>query len=243
MNSKITYYKKFFNGAGTDIPFLNLLYMASIPLSILCIKLKLKPNTITTLSNITALLSFYFIIFENNFWTFFSFWTFALLLDISDGIVARETKQQSAQGSFYDHFTDQVKIITIFLLAGIYYNQSNIWILTFLTSTLFLLYSFLRYMIKYRSNILSIHIKKENDQTFFSSINNIPYRLIKKYLYNNLFLMQGNFMIYLGFIFIEKIVIYMFFILLFIILFNLLKNILYMIKINTELDNNNLKWR
>lgn len=99
MNKKSTI-KESFNEAGSDIPFLNFLYLLSIPLSIVFIKLKFKPDTITTFSNISAFVSFYFILFENNFLLFSLLWLFALMLDICDGIVARKTKQQTPQGSF-----------------------------------------------------------------------------------------------------------------------------------------------
>lgn len=241
MNKKSTI-KESFNEAGSDIPFLNFLYLLSIPLSIVFIKLKFKPDTITTFSNISAFVSFYFILFENNFLLFSLLWLFALMLDICDGIVARKTKQQTPQGSFYDHFTDQIKIIFLFLSVGLYYDSLNIWILTFISSTLFLLYSLLSYMIKFRMKILIIHVAEDKRKKFSFKIKNRALIIFKRYFYNNIFMIQGNFVVYLSFLFLPELVIYVFSVLIFIISFNLIKSIKHMNNINNDLQKNNLKW-
>ena len=72
------------------IPFLYLLYIMAIPLAILLIKLKFKPNTITTLSNLSALISYYLILIEDAYLLFSFFWILALFFDMADGIVSRK---------------------------------------------------------------------------------------------------------------------------------------------------------
>jgi hypothetical protein len=46
---------------------------------------------------------------QKNPFIFPVFWLLGLFFDISDGMVARITKQTSASGSFYDHISDQVR--------------------------------------------------------------------------------------------------------------------------------------
>jgi phosphatidylglycerophosphate synthase len=231
-------FNSYFNVSTVDIPFLYFLYICSVPLAMLFVKFKLKPNTITTFSNISAIVSFYFIVVDYNFLYFFFFWILALFLDISDGMVARATDKKSANGSFYDHFTDQVKIILLFFSTAIYFDTKEIWILTFLTSTLFLLYAYISYMLKFRRSILEKCKIKKNEQVK----NQNKASFMRKYTYNNIFLMQGNFVVYLSFIVLTTINVYVFYILLFIIIFNLLNTVRHMIKTNNELMNNDLKW-
>ena len=238
----LNYYKQFFNNSTIDIPILHILYTINIPLAFVFIKMKVNPNHLTTMSNISVLASFYFIFFNYHFVYFFLLWMLGLFLDICDGIVARETNQKTSQGSFYDHFTDQIKILLLLLCVGIYYHESTIWILTFLTSTLFLLYSFLKMLIKFRHKIVTNHLGAQEKSISIVKIENKFLLFLKRYAYNNIFLMQGNFIVYLGFVFYNSITIYVLYCLLMIIMFNLLKGIKTMYSINKQLQDHNLAW-
>jgi len=233
-------YDEYINPARKVIPALYFLYIMAIPLAILFIKLKFKPNLITTLSNISALISYYFILLGDSIFLFSFFWILALFLDICDGIVSRKTKQTSPQGSFYDHFTDQIKIILLFLSAGLYYDSTVTWFLSFLSSTIFLLRALLLYMLKYRSKLLAFESQSSKDTKY--KLNNSLLKLIKRHLFNNIFLIMGQFNIFLIFIFVEAIHIYIFIFILFIIIFNFINELKKMNYVNSKLQDNNLKW-
>lgn len=230
-------FKQYFNPYVADtIPVLYFLYIVSAPLAWLLIKLRLTPSTITTISNIVAILALYIILVHDNFIIFFLLWVFALIFDICDGMVARVTKQQSAHGSFYDHFTDQIKILLLFLVAGLHYDTKLVWILTFLTATFFLLNAFLNYMLKFRRHLLLINIgEMKVDKPAIRKQSPI-----KRYFYNNIFLMQGNFMIYIALVFLQS---EFFFPLLFVIVFNLLNGIRHMVKVNSQIMEKKLSWK
>lgn len=204
--------------------------------------MKINPNHLTTMSNLSVLASFYFIFIDYSFVYFSLLWILGLFFDICDGVVARETNQKTPQGSFYDHFTDQIKILLLLLCVGIYYHESTIWILTFLTSTLFLLYSFLKMLIKFRYKLLTNHLRIEEKSMPIIKIDNRFLLFLKRYVYNNIFLMQGNFIIYLGFVFYDGATIYVLYGLLVIIMFNLLKGLKTMHNINQKLQKHNLAW-
>ena len=103
-------YLKFFNNATKTVPILKFLYIINIPLVKLLIHLKLTPFTISTISNLLAFLALLALFFEYNPIIFSILWIMSLFFDIADGIVARKTSSSSANGSFYDHFSDQIKV-------------------------------------------------------------------------------------------------------------------------------------
>lgn len=113
------------------------LYYVAAPFSLLGIYLRLKPNSITTLSNLTAALALCFIFLGNSPWYFFFLWNLSLLFDISDGTVARATKQFSANGGFYDHYSDFVKIGLLCLGISIRYPTVLTQVIAFLTLLVF----------------------------------------------------------------------------------------------------------
>ena len=230
----------YINPSRKVIPFLYFLYVMAIPLAIFLIKLNLKPNSITTLSNISAAVSYYFILAQDSFLFFSFFWILALFLDMCDGMVSRRTNQMTPQGSFYDHFTDQIKIILLFLSVGLYYNSTLAWALAFLCSTVFLLRALLLYMLKYRSKLLES--ADQNNAKIKLKLSNRFLLVIKKYFYNNVFLIMGQFNVYLVFIFIKNIHVHVLLLILFIILFNFINELKKMNYVNSKLQDNNLKW-
>ena len=164
-------YDEYINPARKVIPALYFLYIMAIPLAILFIKLKFKPNLITTLSNISALISYYFIL---------------------------------------------------------------------LGDSIFLLRALLLYMLKYRSKLLAFESQSSKDTKY--KLNNSLLKLIKRHLFNNIFLIMGQFNIFLIFIFVEAIHIYIFIFILFIIIFNFINELKKMNYVNSKLQDNNLKW-
>ena len=235
-------YQKYFNQSTEDIPLLKLLYIMSIPVARIFVLFRVKPNHITTLSNFSVLISLYSILALDTYGYFLFFWMLGLILDICDGIVARETNQKSAQGSFYDHFTDQVKILLLFLAVGIYYQNDTIWILSFLSSTFFLLFAYLNMLLKFRRKIIMYHVSDAGKNIQKPKWKRGALSTFKKYTYNNLFLMQGNFIVFLGLIFLEGYTIGMLALILLIISVSLVRAILAMIGVNNQLKQLNLPW-
>jgi len=131
-------YRSNLNRATRDVPLLWLIYVTCIPLAKVCVQLKLSATTISHLSNLLAAFAVAALIWVENPWAFPLLWLAALFFDIADGIVARVTRTATASGSFYDHMSDQVKVIALFLGTGVRYATDEIWILSFATCTAFL---------------------------------------------------------------------------------------------------------
>lgn len=139
-------YRKGFNPATNDVPLLKVLYLMTIPLAKLLARLNIKPNTITSISNVVALMGIGALIWGENPWVFPALWLAALLFDMADGIVARVTGQSSASGSFYDHMSDQIKVILLFLAVALRYDSLLIWVLVYITNALFLFMGIVNYV-------------------------------------------------------------------------------------------------
>ena len=80
-----------FNPSAQDVPLLRWLYVLASPISYLLIRLGAQPNVITSASNITAAIALWVFGFANEPALFGALWLLALLLDTSDGTVARYT--------------------------------------------------------------------------------------------------------------------------------------------------------
>lgn len=203
-----------FNPATRSVPLLYFLYLSTVPLAKLLIACRIKPNSITTLSNLTAIAGLVFLVQGSSAWLFPMAWMLALLLDIADGIVARVTGQSSAQGSFYDHMSDQVKVIALFLCVALRYDEYLVWIVAFAVNAIFMFYGVVNQLCYARTLLLNraaaaaqqpmtslqdgeIRLKTERSSVklFFDR-----YPITKKFVlgvYSSLFVMYGNCMIIL----------------------------------------------
>ncbi|HEY3432203.1 MAG TPA: CDP-alcohol phosphatidyltransferase family protein [Rhodocyclaceae bacterium] len=144
-----------FNPATRSVPLLYFLYLSAVPLAKVLIVCRIKPNSITTLSNLTAIAGLVFLVLGSSAWLFPMMWMLALFLDIADGIVARVTGQASAQGSFYDHMSDQVKVIALFLCVALRYDEHAVWIVAFAANGLFMFYGVVNQFYYARTLLLS----------------------------------------------------------------------------------------
>ena len=91
------------------------LYKSAYPLSCLFVKMNIKPNTITCMSIISAILSFIALISINMELYFMIFWFFSIHLDYCDGTVARMTDNIRKSSFRFDHMSDILKIGLIIL--------------------------------------------------------------------------------------------------------------------------------
>jgi len=149
-------YRDSLNRATREVPLLHLLYLTCIPLSKACVRLRLSPTMISHGSNALAMLAVAALAWSDKPWLFPLLWIAALYLDIADGIVARVTNTATASGSFYDHMSDQVKVILVFLAAGLRYESTNVWILSFLVSAGFLFMNLVNQILALRTLRLSL---------------------------------------------------------------------------------------
>jgi phosphatidylglycerophosphate synthase len=117
-----------------------LIYWLSIiayPFSVILSKIKVTPNQITTCSLIFCTISFYFLIIHSLKYFCF-FYIISSILDLCDGQVARIKNNITKSKLNFDHLSDIFKISLILLGIGIFYNLIIIWIVVFITNSLFL---------------------------------------------------------------------------------------------------------
>lgn len=195
--------------ATINNPLMIVLSHFTSPLANFFIYLKVKPSTITTFSCIVASLSLYILYTKDWPIVFSLLWIFALILDIADGLVARRTGQSSALGSFYDHFSDKIKIFLLFFVTAFKYENSIVWVLAWLASDFFLLMSVANEGLAYRSYRLEQGMLKTGsaitDNNSALGQKKTLMRKIKEFLkksfpfyryfqapYNSLMMVQGN---------------------------------------------------
>ena len=109
------------------------------------------------------------------------FWFLALLLDFSDGTLARMTDQVGKSALRVDHISDLFKISTIFLGFAMFFNDPMMWVLCFLSSTSYLFYTVLNHELAwvtrapFSKNTESLHqqdIEIEKESSMFMKIKN-----------------------------------------------------------------------
>ena len=116
-----------------------LLYRLTFPASKLLAQLKVSPNFITTLGLVFIGINGYFLISGTHRLACTALWYLAILLDLTDGQVARITNKVRRHSFNYDHTSDLLKLSFTFLCGGIYFSSLLLWpIIAFCLTTLFL---------------------------------------------------------------------------------------------------------
>lgn len=248
------------NKATQTIPVLWLFYVIFIPLAKVLMYFRISPNIITTISNILVLLSLYFLFIPANPIFFSICWLLALGFDVCDGMVARKCNLATANGSFYDHTSDQLKLILLFLVIGLKYQDSVIWVISFIGCSSFLLLVAINNTLSYRSLRLEIITNKHNNAPQIDSFkqNARPFRnrlklFLNKFplfknailgIYNSIFILQGNVMIYLAILsFGRNIVIFMSLYFIFIVLLSITKLLKNNIIVNNKIHELKGAWK
>ena len=139
-----------------------LLYNLAYPTSLVFARLSIKPNVITSLSALFALIALVFLIQAQGYLLFIIFWLTAIHLDFCDGTVARISGNISKSAFNYDHVSDLIKVSLILLGAGIRYNTPVLWILSFTSLMLFLLMTILNHELGYHISSQDVDIGKIN---------------------------------------------------------------------------------
>jgi hypothetical protein len=83
----------------------------------------ITPNMITTLSNISCIITLIFL-FNLKFYLAALFFLISYYFDCMDGYVARKYKQTSKFGDYYDHISDIIKLLLV-LVALYYINKEK----------------------------------------------------------------------------------------------------------------------
>ena len=88
-------------------------------------KLGFTPNMLTTISLICNLISMYFFVHNEKYYTFMSvvFFGLSYYFDCFDGHFARTYKMTTKFGDLYDHISDAVKNILFLVLIYIYFKS------------------------------------------------------------------------------------------------------------------------
>jgi phosphatidylglycerophosphate synthase len=175
---------KYANKSALNNPLQYVLYAIAFPIALFFKKSRITPNQLTLLSILFTILAFACLIANDLLW-FLVFWSSAYILDYTDGTLARMTKKIGNSALRIDHVCDQLKILLIFLGFGIYYSNPDIWILCFLSSTLFLFYSLINHELSNAKKLLIKHCVNSN--SFINNRTNYKLKL-KEYISSNIFI-------------------------------------------------------
>jgi len=137
-------------------PIAVMLYLAAVPIAVSFKKIGLSPNYVTLLSLVFSLCALGALALENLLWFLF-FWFLAYLLDFVDGTLARMTGQVGKSALRVDHITDLIKISAIFLGFSLFYEDTLIKVLSFVSATGYLFYTTLNHELDWVSQ-LSSHV-------------------------------------------------------------------------------------
>lgn len=110
-----------------ECPVDNFLYTIVDPVAILCKRLNLTPDTITSISSLFGVLAIYFLC-DHNFIYFAVMFSLYYLLDVVDGYYARKYSMCSKLGDYYDHIRDTLILVPIILIVFGRLYQRKMWV-------------------------------------------------------------------------------------------------------------------
>jgi phosphatidylglycerophosphate synthase len=184
-------------------------------------------------------------------------WVLALFFDICDGIVARATDQKSAVGSFYDHFTDVIKILVLYALIAVKYDSSEIWMLSTANIIAFSLLGFSNMVLSQRNAILRRETRKEEKgrsktenvssgkERLLVFMDKIPFlKNTFLFVYTSIFVMYGNFNLLLIPLAINPLAARITFLVVLVVVIKSLLGIIWSVhKLNIYMDENKISWK
>jgi phosphatidylglycerophosphate synthase len=142
-----------------------IIYKISYPFALLFKRFGFTPNKVTFFSFFFTLFAFYSL-FNKNIYFFTLFWSFAYIFDFVDGTLARMTNNIGNKALRIDHISDLVKITIIFLGFGFYFDTKQIWILVFISSTLYLFYTVLNHELSWNLKIAFEYFRKTESKKY-----------------------------------------------------------------------------
>ena len=93
-------------------PLIVMLRMLSVPVVILCLRLRIHPNLITCLSLALGCAGAY-LYFLGAMVSYLAAWSISVILDYADGTVARKSGKESHVGYLFDMLGDRVKLVAL----------------------------------------------------------------------------------------------------------------------------------
>ena len=117
------------------------MYRLAHPVAYTLNTLGLRPNHITVISIIAALVAALALVHRGNEWLFCFFWSLSLLMDFCDGTVARMSNLKPKSAFRFDHNSDLVKISMLMIAVGWREEETIIWLLVCSALFCFLYYS------------------------------------------------------------------------------------------------------
>ena len=142
----------YFGYASENNQVILIMYYLSYPAVLFFEKINFKPNHVTLLSIFFSILSFVFLVYDQNIYLFSLAFFISQLLDHCDGTLARKTNQLSKHIINPDKISDLIKIFLTHFAISIYFDQGLIWILSSISMFLFLFFVILELMIQKRKS-------------------------------------------------------------------------------------------
>jgi len=124
--------------APTENLIIWMIYQVAVPIARAALFLRISPNTLTTLSSAFAISSGITLLIDGLHDAFIPLFIISLLLDFTDGLVARTSGKIGRTAFRYDHISDLFKVSFVVLCLAIYCNSILVWILSMSSITLFL---------------------------------------------------------------------------------------------------------
>lgn len=144
--------------APTENLIIWMIYQVAVPIARAALFLRISPNTLTTLSSAFAISSGITLLIDGLHDAFIPLFIISLLLDFTDGLVARTSGKIGRTALDYDHISDLFKISFVVLCLAIYCNSISVWIVSMSSMALFLISTVL-------NHDLSFARKRENQKS------------------------------------------------------------------------------
>ena len=228
--NKIKKYKirDYFGYASKNNPTMLIMYYLSYPVVLFFEKINFKPNHVTFLSVIFSLLSLISLVYLKSIGLFALTFFISQLLDYSDGTLARKTNQISKNVINPDTISDLIKVFLVHFSLSIYFNDRLIWIISFVSLFLFLLYVIIEFLLenKDKRKVTKVILLRKKFR-LIDQIYDLPLiGSIIKFIYRFCTTLQGQaVLVFIVAPFNYKICLYTFTYFIFVILFNLNKSL------------------
>ncbi|MFV0665039.1 CDP-alcohol phosphatidyltransferase family protein [Denitromonas sp.] len=151
-------------------PLNRFLYDFSYPFAKFFASLGCTPNHLTWLSNFSAVISAIALAWKAPAWVFIISWLSSVVLDFSDGTVARMIGKRSKNAFRFDHMSDLAKISIVLISAGLYHNTKYTWLLCSAALFSFMYYSILNHELKAANSSINSALLVENPNTFLNEL-------------------------------------------------------------------------
>ena len=162
-------------------------YIIAYPVALFFFKLKISANTVTFISVGMSIMAGISLLLNLHPVYFIFFWILNILLDFSDGTVARLSGKKSISILRVDHMSDLLKYGIIWISAGISYSDNLVWISAFACCFIHLYFNIISH--DYNNYIKSLNKKNVTRLNYFTFNRK---NLVLKNLYELFFTIDGH---------------------------------------------------